>query len=128
MHVLFVHPNFPAQFGHVAAHLARAHGWRCTFVSETPPGRVDVGAAGGSLEKIQYKTAGGARPHNHFCTRTFENAVWHTDAVYQALLARLLAAPYSQRPPPRSTGTRTTPAPHPGAPPPRAPSAHPRRP
>ena len=26
MHVLFVHPNFPAQFGHIGSHLARAPG------------------------------------------------------------------------------------------------------
>jgi hypothetical protein len=36
MHVLFVHKNFPAQFGHIASHLVREHGWDCTFVSERP--------------------------------------------------------------------------------------------
>jgi glycosyltransferase involved in cell wall biosynthesis len=86
MHVLFVHPNFPAQFGHVAAHLARERGWRCTFVSETAPGKQMIG--NGSLEKIQYKSRGGARRETHFTSRTFENAVWHTDGVYRALLRR----------------------------------------
>ncbi len=42
----------------------------------------------GRLEKIQYKTAGGATRQTHFCSRTFENAVWHTDGVYRALLNR----------------------------------------
>jgi len=28
MHILFVHQNFPAQFGHIAEYLARRHGHR----------------------------------------------------------------------------------------------------
>jgi glycosyltransferase involved in cell wall biosynthesis len=82
MHVLYVHQNFPAQFGHIASHLVEKHGYRCTFVSETEPGTV------GGIEKIQYKTTGGATRQNHFCSRTFENNIWHCDGVYQALKAR----------------------------------------
>lgn len=82
MHVLYVHPNFPAQFGHIANYLVRQRKWRCTFASETPGGNV------GGIEKIQYKLAGGATASTHFCSRTFENTVWHCDAVYQALKAR----------------------------------------
>jgi glycosyltransferase involved in cell wall biosynthesis len=82
MHVLYVHQNFPAQFGHIARHLVQKLGWRCTFVSETPGGVVE------GIEKIQYRIAGGATTSTHFCSRTFENAVWHTDAVYQALRPR----------------------------------------
>jgi glycosyltransferase involved in cell wall biosynthesis len=79
MHVLYVHQNFPAQFGHIAAHLIEKLGWQCSFVSETPGGVV------GGIRKIQYATAGGATKSNHFCSRTFENTVWHCDAVYHAL-------------------------------------------
>lgn len=82
MHVLFVHQNYPAQFGHFARWLVRECGWQCTFISERPAG-VDEG-----VERITYKLAGGARAENHFCSRTFENAIWHTDAVYEALAAR----------------------------------------
>jgi glycosyltransferase involved in cell wall biosynthesis len=82
MHVLFVHQNFPAQFGHIAAYLAQRHGYRCTFVSEKPPGHA------GGIERIQYQVKGGATRQNHYCSRTFENAVWHTHAVYEALKAR----------------------------------------
>ena len=92
MHVLFVHPNFPAQFGHIAHHLAHARGWRCTFVSETPPGRL-AAPGGGLIEKIQYKPLGGATKTNHLATRTFENNVWHCDAVLRALLDRPDVAP-----------------------------------
>lgn len=82
MHILFVHQNFPAQFGHLAAWLVQKHGFRCTFVSERPPGVT------GGVERIQYQIKGGATKQNHYCSRTFENAIWHTHAVYEALQAR----------------------------------------
>jgi glycosyltransferase involved in cell wall biosynthesis len=82
MHVLFVHQNFPAQFGQVASFLIRKHGYRCTFVSQTPPGQVD------GIDKVQYRVRGGATAQNHYCSRTFENAIWHTHAVYEALRNR----------------------------------------
>ncbi|MGE5607884.1 MAG: glycosyltransferase [Bacillota bacterium] len=82
MHILYIHQNFPAQFGHIAKHLVQKLGWRCSFVSQTPPGTVD------GIEKIAYKVAGGATRSTHYCSRTFENTVWHCDAVYQALAAQ----------------------------------------
>ena len=87
MNVLFVHPNFPAQFGHVARHLAEHHGWRCTLATETPPGRLEL-PGGGVVERIQYKRRGGASAANHFCSRTFENTIWHCDGVLRAMADR----------------------------------------
>ncbi len=82
MHILFVHQNFPAQFGHIGSYLVKNKGVRCTFVSERPPGFSD------GIERIQYKTKGGATRTTHYCSRTFENNIWHTHAVYEALKAR----------------------------------------
>jgi glycosyltransferase involved in cell wall biosynthesis len=82
MHVLFAHPNFPAQFGHVADRLARREGWRCSFVSEKPAGRVNA------IELVQFARKGGATATTHSCSRTFENAVWNAHAVFEALKAR----------------------------------------
>ncbi|MCC7362607.1 MAG: glycosyltransferase [Anaerolineales bacterium] len=79
MHILFVHKNFPAQFGHIAAHLIQEKGYRCTFVSETP-----AGMAGG-IQKVQYKPIGGADQQSHYLTRTFDNATAHAAGVYAAL-------------------------------------------
>jgi glycosyltransferase involved in cell wall biosynthesis len=82
LHVLFVHPNFPAQFGHIADHLTRRHGYRCTFVSQKPSGHV------GAVELIGYQQLGGATAMTHYCSRTFENAISHSHGVYEALKAR----------------------------------------
>jgi glycosyltransferase involved in cell wall biosynthesis len=82
MHVLFVHQNFPAQFGHIARYLAQTQQFRCTFVSERPPGLAE------GVERIQYHLRGGATPRTHYCSRTFENSIWHSHAVYEALRAR----------------------------------------
>jgi glycosyltransferase involved in cell wall biosynthesis len=79
MHVLFVHQNFPAQFGHIAGTLVEKMNWQCSFVSEMPSGVVS------GIRRIQYKTTGGATKSNHFCSRTFENTIWHCEGVYRAL-------------------------------------------
>jgi glycosyltransferase involved in cell wall biosynthesis len=82
MHVLFLHQNFPAQFGPVAAHLVRRPGDHVTFVTQTTAGRI------AGVEHILYKPAGGATERTHFAARTFENVVWHSHGVYDALKAR----------------------------------------
>src|SRR5580698_8360818 len=82
MHVLFIHQNFPAQFGHIAAYLVRNKGFRCSFVSQHAPGTVE------GIERIQYHLRGGATEQTHYAGRTFENVVWHSHAVFEALSGR----------------------------------------
>lgn len=79
MHVLFVHQNYPAQFGHLAAYLVRQCGDQCTFLSQK--------AAGDShgVRLLAYKPKGGATERSHYCSRTFENAIWHTHAIAETL-------------------------------------------
>lgn len=82
MHLLFVHQNYPAQFGHIADYLARRKGFRCTFAA--------LGRSGfsGPVELVPYQIKGGATERTHYCSRTFENTIWQTHAVYEALKAR----------------------------------------
>lgn len=81
MHVLFVHKNFPAQFGHIAAWLVKHEGFRCTFVSELPDATID------GVRRIQYRVRSGATAKTHYLSRTFENYTWHSHAVYETLQA-----------------------------------------
>jgi glycosyltransferase involved in cell wall biosynthesis len=82
MHILFIHQNFPAQFGHIAAFLARTKGYRCTFLSEVRPGAIE------GVDRIQYQVRGGATAATHYCSCSFENVVYHSDAIIEALKAR----------------------------------------
>ncbi|MCA8996111.1 MAG: glycosyltransferase [Planctomycetaceae bacterium] len=82
MHILFVHQNFPAQFGHIAAHLVKNEGFRCTFLSELPDGIV------AGIERIQFRAQGGATSQTHYCSRTFENQIWKSHALYETLRQR----------------------------------------
>jgi glycosyltransferase involved in cell wall biosynthesis len=82
MHILFIHQNFPAQFGHIAQFLTSNKGFRCTFLSEQPAGIT------GGIERIQYRRRGGAIEQTHYCSRTFENAIWHSHAAFEALESR----------------------------------------
>lgn len=83
MHILYVHQNYPAQFGHIARWLVQQRGWKCSFVTQAEVKGDD------GIERIVYKLRGGASLKNHFCSRTFENTVWHCDAVYHALKGRI---------------------------------------
>ena len=87
MHVLFVHQNYPAQFGHIAHRLVTDLGWKCTFVSRLPARR------DGGIRLVQYQLEGSATADNHPCAQTFENQIWHAHAVYQACERRLSSAP-----------------------------------
>ena len=81
MQILFVHPNYPAQFGPVLTRLAGMPGVECWFVSK----QASVGDAG--LRHLTLRLQGGATKTTHYCSRTFENSVWHCHAVYQACKA-----------------------------------------
>ncbi|MEX2147586.1 MAG: efflux RND transporter periplasmic adaptor subunit [Candidatus Rokuibacteriota bacterium] len=78
MQILFVHPNFPAQFGHIASRLVQRPDVDCVFVSRAATGTRD------GIRCVQYTTRGGATRSNHYCSRTFENAVWSAHGVYEA--------------------------------------------
>jgi glycosyltransferase involved in cell wall biosynthesis len=82
MHVLFVHPNFPAQFGHLGERLLQEPGHRVTFASKRAKG------VSGAMECLFYDLKGGATEKNHYSSRTFENNVWQSHALYEALKPR----------------------------------------
>ena len=52
MHVLFIHQNFPAQFGHIAAYLVEAFPARIRYTSLSLPYHLGNGVFGGMLPLI----------------------------------------------------------------------------
>ena len=80
MHILFVHQNYPAQFGHLARYLNQYHGYDCTFVNQRIAGK---DGRDGAIRIVQYK----ANEKSHQSSRVFEDTVWHTHGVYDALVA-----------------------------------------
>ena len=81
MQILFVHPNFPAQFGPALKRLTAIPDVTCAFVTRKESGLRD------GVQCIPFKLKGGARKTTHYCSRTFENAVWQCHAVFEACKA-----------------------------------------
>jgi glycosyltransferase involved in cell wall biosynthesis len=81
MQILFVHPNFPAQFGPLLGRLAGRDGLDCVFLSRTGRGSLP------GVRRLAYTARGGATRATHYCSRTFENAVWSAHGVWEACKA-----------------------------------------
>ena len=81
MQILFVHPNFPAQFGPILSKLRGRPDVRCVFASKNASGVRD------GVRCIRFEVKGGATRATHYCSRTFENATWHAWGVYEACKA-----------------------------------------
>lgn len=82
MQILFIHRNFPAQFGQLAAYLALEHKVKCNFASESPSANLP------HISQIQYQPVGGVRESTHFSCRTFENQIRASEGLRRALVAQ----------------------------------------
>ena len=78
LRLLFVHQNFPAQFGHLARRLVRRHGCRCWHVAEGKGGDAD------GVTLVPYRAPPPAR-ETHPLARSFERGVRHAHAVVDAV-------------------------------------------
>ena len=77
MRILFLHPNFPAQFRHVAAALAKDSRHQVVFGTSRREGHLP------GVSKVIYSPAREARPETHHYVRPLENAVLQGQAVYR---------------------------------------------
>src|SRR5436305_890273 len=57
MHVMFIHPNFPAQFGQAAYYLSSQLGWKCTYVTS-----VDTTDLKLPFDHLNYRVHEGTQP------------------------------------------------------------------
>lgn len=77
MRILFLHPNFPAQFRHVAAALAKDSRHQVVFGTARREGHLP------GVHKAIYSSSREARPQTHHYARPLENAVLQGQAVYR---------------------------------------------
>ena len=77
MRILFLHPNFPAQFRHVAAALAKDNSNEVFFGTNRREGSLP------GVKKVFYQAKREARPETHHYVRPLENAVLQGQAVFR---------------------------------------------
>lgn len=80
MNVLFIHQNFPGQFRHIAAHLAKMPGVQVLAI-----GRQQAPGLPG-IQLMRYMPHRKASAHTHPYVRTFEDGVLHGQQVLRLLL------------------------------------------
>ena len=77
MKILFLHPNFPAQFRHLATVLARSSQHRVIYATNRRDGVIP------GVEKVLYGKSRNVRPETHHYVRPLESAVLEAQAAYR---------------------------------------------
>src|SRR4029077_15220375 len=80
MHIMFIHPNFPAQFGHICLYLTKALGWTCTFVTS-----IDTSSMQLPFNHINYKVYDGPQPKVFYNPGNLQGLLDHLLAIYKGL-------------------------------------------
>ena len=75
--ILFIHPNFPAQFRHLATILGRDPQYEVVYATKRQEGQIQ------GVQKVLYQPAREAKPETHHYVRTLENAVLQGQALYR---------------------------------------------
>ncbi|MEM8829940.1 MAG: glycosyltransferase family 4 protein [Cyanobacteria bacterium P01_G01_bin.19] len=77
MRILFLHPNFPAQFRHLATELAKDPGNQVMFGTMSPKGSIS------GVQKVLYEPSRKVHPRTHQYLRSQESAVLQGQAVFR---------------------------------------------
>jgi len=80
MHVLFIHPSFPAQFGHLASRLTTEYGWHCSFLTSVDTSHMQL-----PFDHWNYHVKPGPLPKVYRSDRTAMEPFVHMAAIYQGL-------------------------------------------
>ena len=78
--ILFIHPNFPAQFRHLGQVLGKNPLYDVFFLTKKEEGRIE------GVTKIIYQPSREAKPETHHYVRPLENAVLQGQGVYRAII------------------------------------------
>ena len=77
MRILFLHPNFPAQFRHLATVLGKDPSNQVVFGTMNAKGNIP------GVHKVLYQPSREVHPHTHHYLRNHESAVLQGQAVYR---------------------------------------------
>jgi glycosyltransferase involved in cell wall biosynthesis len=77
MKILFLHPNFPAQFRHLATVLGKEPQNTVVYATNRPEGSIP------GVNKVVYQKSRTARAETHHYVRPLENAVLEAQGVYR---------------------------------------------
>ncbi|GAB4532749.1 MAG: glycosyltransferase family 4 protein [Pleurocapsa sp.] len=77
MRILFLHPNFPAQFRHLATVLGQDKNHQVVYATNRREGQI------AGVTKVWYEKSRTARPETHHYVRPLENAVLEAQGVYR---------------------------------------------
>ena len=77
MRILFLHPNFPAQFRHLATVLGQDKNHQVVYATNRREGQI------AGVQKVWYEKSRTARPETHHYVRPLENAVLEAQGVYR---------------------------------------------
>jgi glycosyltransferase involved in cell wall biosynthesis len=80
MHVLFIHPNFPAQFGQLAEYLVTRRGWQATYLTS-----VDTTALNLPFNHVNYRLNDGPQPKSFTNPDTLQGLTDHLLAIYRGM-------------------------------------------
>lgn len=75
--ILFIHPNFPAQFRHLAMNLGKDPNYEVIYATKREEGQIE------GVKKIIYQPSREARIETHHYVRTLENSVLQGQALYR---------------------------------------------
>ncbi len=80
MQVLFIHPNFPGQFAHIAAYLTTRLGWKCTVLTS-----VDTSTLNLPFQHLNYRLKDGPLPKVFYNPDNLQAMFDHLLAIYKGL-------------------------------------------
>ena len=80
INILFIHPNFPAQFRHLASVLGQDPRYNIYFATKRKEGEIP------GVKKILYEVSREVRPETHHYVRTLEAAVLQGQGLYRVML------------------------------------------
>src|SRR5436305_8373305 len=80
MNILFIHPNFPAQFGQLAAYLSQERGWKVKFLTSVDTTHLKL-----PFNHFNYRVNEGPQPKAFTNPDSLQGLLDHMLAIYKGM-------------------------------------------